>query len=294
MTPVDPFPAVERARALAAAAGVAPRVGLILGSGLAPLADALDVRGRHATTELPGFPASTAPGHFGRLLFGRLNGVDVAAFQGRLHVYEGVPLATAALTARVLCGLGVDLLIVTNAAGGLHTAWRPGDVMLMRDHLNLMGGSPLEGPNDPRLGERFPDQSATYPEEVRAVVRPRFAAHELVLREGVYAGWRGPQYETPAEVRMLALLGGDTVGMSTVPEAIVANHMRTPVLGFSVVTNWAAGLMPEKQATIHEGEVLDVGRQVAPRLAALIGAALPELGAAARDLRARRAATAPG
>ena len=287
MTVVDPRPAVAEARRRAAQAGIAPRAGLILGSGLGPLAEAIEVAAALPTTALPGFPPSTAPGHSGRLVFGRLNGIDVAAFQGRLHVYEGLPLATAALTARVLCGLGVDLLIVTNAAGGLHADWNPGDVMLISDHLNLMGGSPLEGPNDETFGVRFPDQSDTYPRRLRELVRAHASSTGLVLREGVYAGWRGPQYETPAEVRMLARLGGDTVGMSTVPESIVAAHMRTPVLGFSVMTNWAAGLRDE-QASIHEGEVLDVGRAVSPKLSALVLSALPELSSLAREIAAAR------
>ena len=287
MNTVDPRPAVAEALRLAREARITPRAGFILGSGLGPLAESIEIAAAHPTTALPGFPPSTAPGHSGRLIFGRLNGIDVAAFQGRLHVYEGLPLATAALTARVLCGLGIDLLIVTNAAGGLHAEWNPGDVMLISDHLNLMGGSPLEGPNDPALGVRFPDQSDTYPRRLRDLVRAHGAGSGLVLREGVYAGWRGPQYETPAEVRMLARLGGDTVGMSTVPETIVAAHMRTPVLGFSVVTNWAAGLRDE-QATIHEGEVLDVGRAVSPKLSALVRSALPDLAKAAREIAANR------
>jgi purine-nucleoside phosphorylase len=284
MNPVDPRPAVLAARAFAERAGVRPRVGLVLGSGLGPLADALEIKASHPTIDLPGFPASTAPGHSGRLLFGRLAGVDVAAFQGRLHVYEGHPLAVAALTARVLCGLGVDLLVLTNAAGGLRPDWKPGDVMLMSDHLNLFGGSPLEGPNEDAWGVRFPDLTRLYPAELRAVVRARAAGSNLTLREGVYAGWRGPQYETPAEVRMLGRLGADTVGMSTVPEAIVAGHMRTPVLGLSVVTNWAAGVTGDP---ITADEVLEVGRRVAAGLSALVRAALPELVETAVALRSR-------
>lgn len=286
--PFDAFAAVAEARELAGAAGILPRAGIILGSGLGPLADALTVAASHESSKLPHFPRSTAPGHHGRLLFGTLGTVPVAVFQGRLHVYEGVPLPVAALTARVLCGLGVDLLVVTNAAGGLRAEWEPGDVMVIRDHVNLLGGSPLEGANDSRLGVRFPDLSDVYPEDLRRIAAPAVAARGLAVREGVYAAVRGPQYETPAEIRMLGLLGADAVGMSTVPEAIVAAHQRTPVLGLSVVTNWAAGVRPAEQATIDQDEVLDVGRDVSPRLAAAVSDALPALVAAARARRARR------
>jgi purine-nucleoside phosphorylase len=278
---------VERARIFAEAAGVAPKVGLILGSGLAPLADAIDVASRHDTVELPGFPLATAPGHHGRLLFGTLGGAAVAAFQGRLHVYEGHSLSTVALPARVLCGLDVDLLIATNAAGCLHAEWAPGDVMLIRDHLNLLGGSPLEGPNDDSLGPRFPDQSDVYPRALRELLRGASRPHGLILREGVYAAWRGPQFETPAEVAMIGKLGGDTVGMSTVPEAIVAAHQGVPVLGLSVVTNWAAGIRPADQPEISADEVLSVGRATAPRLAALLAAVLPAAAEAAAAIKKR-------
>jgi purine-nucleoside phosphorylase len=291
MTPFDPSPAIAAARERAAAAGVFPKVGFVLGSGLAPLSDAIAAKARFDTTDLPGYPPSTAPGHVGKMILGDLGGVPVAALKGRVHVYEGRDLAVAALPSRVLCGLGVDLLVLTNAAGGLDPNATRGDVMLISDHLNLLGGSPLEGPNHAAYGPRFPDQSNVYPKALRDVVRARAKAaasksdDALVLREGVYAAVRGPQYETPAEVRMLAALGADAVGMSTVPEAIVAAHMGVPVLGLSVMTNWAAGVRPKDQPTITEGEVLDVGRIVAPKLAALIGAALPELLAAARPYR---------
>ncbi len=252
----------------------APRVGFILGSGLGGLADRIESKTVVSTKKLPGFPQSTTPGHEGSLIFGMLNGVSVAALKGRIHVYEGHSLATASLTARALCGLGIRTLVVTNAAGALHADWRPGEVMLIRDHLNLLGGSPLEGANDDGLGARFVDMSACYPPALRAIAKQHARACAITMHEGVYAAVRGPQYETPAEIRMLGLLGADTVGMSTVPEVIVAAHMGVQVLGLSVVTNVAAGLTTAK---IHHEEVIDTGNKVASGLSDLMHRIVPEL-----------------
>jgi len=279
--------AVDDARRLADDAGVAPRLGVVLGSGLADVVDGAALVASHDVADLRGYPPPTAPGHRGRLHFGAVGGVPAAIFQGRVHLYEGRTFAEAALPARVLCGLGVDLLWVTNAAGGLHVDWTPGDLMLVRDHLNLTGGSPLEGPNEPG-GPRFPDLSDVYPRVLRDAARAAAAANGETLREGVYAALRGPQYETPAEVRMLAALGADAVGMSTVPETVYAAWAGTPVLATSVITNWAAGLRTADQPTITAEEVLTLGRRAAPRLARLMNDVAATATAAAAELRAAR------
>lgn len=257
-----------------------PRAALILGSGLGPLADRITVHMSVPASSLPGYPASTVAGHDGTLLLGTLGGVPVAALKGRIHGYEGHSIATLGLPARVLCGLRPSALIVTNAAGGLHPSWRPGSVMLMRDHINLLGGSPLDGPNDDRLGPRFVDMSRAYPAALRMLVTDAAAALRatagsaaaLTLYEGTYVAVRGPQYETPAEVRMLAALGADAVGMSTVPEVIVAAHMGVPVLGMSVICNPGAGLCAEPIA--HE-DVLAAGRLVGGALSDLVARVVP-------------------
>jgi len=263
---------VAQARATIAAhqkehGAAVPRVGLILGSGLGELTEAMDGASCLATSDLEGYPASTVQGHAGKLWFGTLEDVPVTMLAGRIHAYEGHDLATLGLPARILCSLGLELLVITNAAGGVNRNYAAGDIMLIRDHVSFLGGSPLEGPNVEAWGPRFPDMSTVYPEAQRSMVRKIAEDSGLTLQEGVYAAMRGPQYETPAEIRMLEILGVDAVGMSTVPEAIVAAHMGIPVIGLSLISNPAAG---HSAAPLDHQEVLAAGAAAAPRLQSLI------------------------
>lgn len=242
------------------ASGAAPRVGLVLGSGLGDYADTLSGAIKIPYGELPGFPVSKVVGHAGNLVYGGgPGGVPVLAMQGRVHYYEGHGLDTVVLPIRTLIACGCDTLILTNAAGGIAAGLQPGELVLLSDHLNLMGASPLRGENDGRLGPRFPDMSAVYDPALRALARRAGQAMGMDLREGIYAGCNGPQYETPAEVRMLRTLGADLVGMSTVPESIAARHMGARVLGISCVTNLAAGL---GGPTLSHDEVTETANRV--------------------------------
>ncbi len=211
--------------------------GLILGSGLGALADRVEDAVSVPFQEIPNFPQSTVEGHQGRLVLGRLEGKTVAVMQGRVHVYEGYPLSRITLPVRVMKALGAHSLVVTNSCGGIHTRFHPGDLMLINDHLNLMGDSPLIGPNDPRLGVRFPPMSCAYDPEYRKLAHRVARTNGITLKEGIYCALTGPAYETPAEVRYLERIGADTVGMSTVPEVMVARHSEMRVLGISCVTN---------------------------------------------------------
>jgi len=269
----DPAPAVAWLRERLP---VEPALGLILGSGMGSLADAIVDSVRIPYGDVPGFPAAAVAGHAGVLVAGRLEGVPCVAFQGRFHLYEGHDPATVALPARVLVGLGVRALIITNAAGGVARALRGGDLMLIDDHLDLQGRSPLIGPVRP--GEtRFPDMSEPYDRRLLDLARTVAEELGLPLRRGVYAALLGPSYETPAEVRMLEKLGADAVGMSTVPEVVVARAAGVPVLGLSLITNPAAGLSPAPLA--HE-EVLEVAAAAAGDLARLVRAIVPRIPAA--------------
>jgi purine-nucleoside phosphorylase len=221
---------------------VASQVGLILGSGLGGFADGLTDATAIDYGEIPGFPRSHVAGHQGRLVLGERGGVRCVAMQGRAHLYEGHSAQTVSFPARVLVALGARLVIVTNAAGGLNPAWQPGTLMLIRDHIDLLRDQPLRGPNDDRIGPRFPDMTTAYAPELRALARRAAAAAAIELAEGVYVAMPGPAYETPAEIKMLQLLGGDAVGMSTVPEVYVARHMGARVIGISCITNHAAGI----------------------------------------------------
>lgn len=256
-------------------ADLAPAAGVILGSGLGGLADRLEDAVVIPYQEIPYFPASRVPGHPGRLVVGTLRSgeasVPLVAMQGRVHGYEGWAAEDVAFGARVLCGLGVRLLLVTNAAGGVNPSFQPGDLVRIVDHLNLSGQNPLVGDNDERLGPRFPDLSAAWDPALGALLDEVAAAAGVPLRTGVYACMPGPSYETPAEVRMLRALGADLVGMSTVVEVIAARHMGVPVAGLSVVTNYAAGL--GRKALSH-GEVAETAERVRDRLAAVVTAFL--------------------
>jgi purine-nucleoside phosphorylase len=225
-----------------AAAGPAPKVGLILGSGLGGYADKLTGAKVIDYGAIPGFPRSHVTGHKGRLVIGAREGINCAALQGRVHVYEGHSAATTAFPARVLVALGCKVLIVTNAAGGLDPAWPPGTLMLIRDHIDMLRDHALRGPNDERLGPRFPDMTKAYAPELRALVKQVAATAGITLQEGVYVAMPGPTYETPSEVKMLQVVGAHATGMSTVPEVCVARHMGARVIGISCITNQAAGI----------------------------------------------------
>jgi purine-nucleoside phosphorylase len=255
---------------------VEPRVGVILGSGLGGLADEIQDRVEVAYADVPGWPVSTAIGHAGVLVLGTIDGVAVVVMRGRAHLYEGVPADRAVFGVRVLGRLGVRTLVVTNAAGGIDESYRPGQLVLISDHVNLMGTSPLVGQNDDALGPRFPDMSEAYDPELRAAAREAAAQLGIAVAEGVYAAWLGPQFETPAEIRFMRAVGGDLAGMSTVPEVIAARHLGIRCLGISVVTNLAAGVGDGKLA--HD-EVLAVGAEAQPRLTALLRELLPALAA---------------
>ena len=253
-----------------------PQVGVVLGSGLGGLADELDGCVEVPYSEIPGWPASTAVGHAGVLVLGSLGGVPVAVMRGRAHLYEGIGADRLVFGVRVLGALGIRSLVVTNAAGGINVDFRPGQLVIISDHVNLQGTSALVGPNDESLGTRFPDMSDAYDPELRA--RARAAAERLGLHigDGVYVAWLGPQFETPAEIRFMRAIGGDLVGMSTVQEVIAARHMGIRVLGLSVVTNMAAGVLPEK---IEHEAVLEIGARAAGAVTALLRELVPTLSA---------------
>ena len=253
----------------------APAAGIVLGSGLSGLARTLERRTVLPYELIPEFPVSKVPGHPAELVVGELRTpagpVPVAAMLGRAHGYEGFGAADVAFGARVLCGLGVKLLLVTNAAGGVNPAFAPGDLVRIVDHVNLSGLNPLVGENDDRVGPRFPDLSEAYDRRLGAILDEVAQAEGIALRSGVYACVLGPSYETPAEIRMLRAIGADVVGMSTVPEVIAARHMGVPVAGISVVTNLAAGLAKSR---LSHDEVTATAAKVEERLSRLVTAFL--------------------
>ncbi len=247
-----------------------PRIGLVLGSGLAPLAHAVEASTTLTFTEIPGFPAATVEGHPGRVIIGQLEGHPVMVLQGRAHFYEGYSVQRITFPIRVMQLLGIRILILTNAAGGLNPAFRPGDVMILRDHIGLLGmagANPLRGPNEADWGPRFPDLSHAYDPELRALAREVAEAEGVPIHEGIYIMLGGPSFETPAEVRFLRLIGADAVGMSTVPEVIVARHGGMRVLALSGISNV---LNPEAFEPPSHEEVLQAGQVLVPRLMAII------------------------
>jgi purine-nucleoside phosphorylase len=256
-----------------------PAIGLILGSGLSPLAQDIEQADSFPYSAIPHFPASTVEGHAGRLVMGTVEGHSVVAMQGRIHFYEGYSMQQLTFPVRVMSLMGIKTLIVTNAAGGLASRFEPGDLMLIRDHVNLVGlggQNPLIGPNDSDFGVRFPDMAQAYDPALREIAKRVAQAHGIVLHEGVYVCLAGPSFETPAEIRFLRLIGGDAVGMSTVPEVIVARHMGVRVLGISGITNVHAADDGEPRETSHQ-EVLEAGKVIAPRLIALLRGILKQL-----------------
>jgi purine-nucleoside phosphorylase len=244
-----------------------PDVAVVLGSGLGEFADSLEHGQVIPYGDIPHWPAARVVGHAGRLVFGTLKGRRVMALGGRAHFYEGHPMSTVTFATRVIGMLGVARLILTNAAGGIDTALAPGTLMLIEDHINLLGTNPLIGPNEDRYGPRFPDMSEVYSLRLRRIAAEAAAALGLPIARGVYVAVHGPSYETPAEIRYLRAIGADAVGMSTVPEALVARHMGVDVLGISCITNAAAGVLPKP--LVHD-EVMEVARRVRASFAALL------------------------
>ena len=255
------------------------RVGIVLGSGLGGLADEVQGAVTIPYADIPGWPQSTVPGHSGTLVIGKLDDVPVVLQRGRAHFYEGYSAQQVTFPIRVMHFMGVQTLILTNAAGGINTSYRVGDVMILNDHLNFVGMTglnPLIGPNDDTLGERFPGMSGAYDRDLREVARSAAQANSVPVHEGVYAWLSGPNFETPAEIRMLRTVGADAVGMSTVPEVLVARHMHMRVLAMSGITNAAIAEVDSGMEATHE-EVLEAGKLLVPRMSSVIHGVLRAL-----------------
>ena len=252
-----------------------PRIAVVLGSGLGAFADELAERAEIPYADIPGWPSSTAVGHAGKLILGKLGELPIAVMAGRVHLYEGYSPQQVTYGVKVMRALGVESIVFTNAAGGINKELEQGGLVLISDHINLQGMNPLMGPNDDSLGPRFPDMSEVYSRRFRDVAKSVATELCVHLVDGVYAAMLGPSYETPAEIRYLRTIGADVVGMSTVPEAIVANHMGMRVIGISCVTNMAAGVIPDTKLS-HQ-EVLETGAMVRDTLVRFLNALLPRL-----------------
>jgi purine-nucleoside phosphorylase len=256
-----------------------PTIGLVLGSGLSELANSIQNPDAIAYENIPGWPQSTVVGHSGRLVIGTLEGKTVLVQQGRAHYYEGYDMAQITLPVRVMRALGIQLLIVTNAAGGINASFSPGDLMLITDHINflgLAGQNPLRGPNDESVGPRFPDMIGTYDLQLRKLAKETAVANGFTLQEGTYAYVAGPSFETPAELRFLRTVGADAVGMSTVPTVVVARHAGMQIMGISSITNMAVP-DPKPGTVLDHEEVLETGKQIIPRLTSLLRGILQQL-----------------
>lgn len=254
--------------------GTKPEVGLILGSGLGVLADHIENPVTIDYRDIPHFPQSTVEGHAGELVLGTVGGRQVVLMKGRFHMYEGYGPEITAFPVRVMKAMGAEKLLVTNAAGGVNTSFKPGDLMLISDHLNLTGQSPLTGANDNALGPRFPDMSEAYSRRIRTLAREIAEEQQIPLQEGVYAGMIGPAYETPAEIRMLRTLGADAVGMSTVSEVIVARHAGMEVLGISCISNMASGILDQP---LSHDEVMETTELVKEKFLGLVTSIIPKM-----------------
>ena len=261
-------------QAIRAQSALVPEVAIILGTGLGGLAQAMDVETSIAYDRIPGFPLSTVESHSGRLLLGTLGTRRVVAMQGRFHRYEGYSLQEVTFPVRVLRALGAGTLVVSNACGGMHPLWAPGDLMLIADHINLLGDNPLIGPNDASLGARFPDMSAPYDAALRELARTVAREQGMTLREGVYVAVQGPNLETRAEYRMLRAMGADAVGMSTVPEVIVAVHAGMRVLGCSIITDQC---LPDALHEASLDQILAIAATAEPHLTALVQGVLERM-----------------
>ena len=264
----------DAVRAVKTRTAIVPDVAVILGTGLGGLADELKADVTIPYAEIPGFPRPTVETHAGRLLFGTLGRRPVAMMQGRFHRYEGYSLQQVAFPVRVLRALGAKTLIVSNVSGGMHPLWSTGDLVLISDHINLLGDNPLAGPNNDAEGPRFPDMSAAYDPELRKLARDVALRHKIVLREGVYVAVPGPNLETRAEYRMLRALGADVVGMSTVPEVITAVHQGMRVLGLSIITD---NCLPDALEPTSVEQIIAVARGAEPKLAAVVRGVLEQL-----------------
>lgn len=254
-----------------------PRIAIVLGSGLGAFADELESTVKIPYARIPYFPLPTAVGHAGQLVMGRSAGLPVAVMQGRVHLYEGYSPSEVAFPMRVFARMGIYAAILTCAAGGISVSLKPGDLVILRDHINLLGRNPLTGPNAERFGPRFPDMSEAYHKPFRAIALEEERRLGLAAHEGVYAAVPGPSYETPAEIRYLRTIGADVVGMSTVPEVIAARHAGIRVLGISCVTNMAAGVLDQP---LEHDEVLKTGQRVSGQFITLLRAVLPRFAAA--------------
>ena len=251
-----------------------PRIGLVLGSGLGALAEALSEAARVPYAQIPSFPRSTAVGHAGQMVIGKAGEVAVAAMQGRVHLYEGYSVKDVAFPVRVFGRMGIQAVVLTNAAGGINLKYQQGALVVLCDHINLQGQNPLIGANQEKFGPRFPDMTEAYWKPYRVLALEEAAKLGITLHQGVYAALAGPSYETPAEIRYLRTIGADLVGMSTVPEVIVARHMGIKVLAISCVTNMAAGILDQ---VINHEEVLETGRRVRAMFEALLRSVLPRM-----------------
>ncbi len=269
----------EAVEAVRRRSDVRPRIGIVLGSGLGPLVDEVSSGAALSYDQIPHFPVPTAPGHTGKLVLGQLEGRPVVVMSGRLHLYEGYTPRQVVFPIQTMRQLGAQALLLTNAAGGVNPRLDPGTLMLIIDQINLTGYSPLTGPNDARIGPRFPDMSEAYNKEWRDLAHRVAQEIGISLAEGVYIGVLGPQFETPAEIRMARALGADAVGMSTVMEVIAANHCGMSVLGISCITNMAAGILPQK---LSEEEVFDTARRVQQKFARLVRGVVAASGAVAQ------------
>jgi purine-nucleoside phosphorylase len=266
------------ARFLLSQTSLRPRIGLVLGSGLGSFADGLSDAAPIPYANIPFFPRSTAIGHAGQMVIGTAGGIPVAVMQGRVHLYEGYSAKEVVFPMRVFDSMNIRAVVLTNAAGGINLEYKQGALVVLTDHINLQGHNPLVGPNDDRYGPRFPDLTQAYYKPYREIALQAARKLGKTLYQGVYAALLGPNYETPAEIRYLRTIGADLVGMSTVPEVIVARHMGLKVLAISCVTNMAAGILDQ---IINHEEVLETGERVKGDFLALLGAALPEI---ARDV----------
>jgi purine-nucleoside phosphorylase len=264
----------EAADAVRRRCGPPPQTAIVLGSGLGDFADTLDDAVAMPYGELPHWPASTVVGHAGRLVVGTRSGRRVAALAGRAHFYEGHPLQSVVFAVRVMARLGVQEVILTNAAGGINTSFAQGTLMVIDDHINMLGSNPLIGANDERFGPRFPDMSDVYSPRLREIAGEAARTRGVEISHGVYVAVHGPSYETPAEIRFFRTIGADAVGMSTVPEAIAARHLGLEVLGISCITNMAAGVLP--QPLVHD-EVMETARRVGRSFIALLEGILDRL-----------------
>ncbi len=253
---------------------IKPKVGIVLGSGLGNLANHIEIETTIDYEYIPHFPDVTVKGHHGRLLLGRLGGQEIVAMQGRFHYYEGNSMRDLTFPIRVMIDLGIELLILSNAAGGMNPDFQVGDIMLIKDHINLFPDNPLMGPNDERLGPRFPDMSEVYDKSLISKAYEIAKKNDISLKEGVYVGVSGPTFETPAEYKYFRIIGGDAVGMSTVPEAIVARHSGIKTFGFSIITD--LGIEGQVMEVSHE-EVIEAANATEPKLTLLVTELLKSL-----------------